>query len=396
VALARRDRSQAKQLIEEARQLTLTPIDSAHLDMLEGVLALRSRAHTRAVELLGRAAERLESLNRPHFAARAYLLRAEAFLASGVVSRAEESLNRLSTLVVPLNCEGFLRPTARMTRQVLAERNLLRKLRRETRLLLERIASSLPLLSVVASPDADDGKPQILQISPFGQGKIVLASRQIDSSALPPRAREVLFYAARQQRVIPRAELIEVIWEDDQRASQSLWDASRHIRRVLGERNWSIRAGKYSLNLTIQDDGLRFESYATTALGNGSDLDRLSSAERALELTEVGGYLEWCDSMWASAQRARVVQLSISVALVLAELYDKLHRPDDAIAACRRAIVIDQLDEAPRRAVIRYLSNKGEMKAAIQEYREYKALLQEELATEPSVELRKYVANLGR
>jgi DNA-binding SARP family transcriptional activator len=251
-------------------------------------------------------------------------------------------------------------------------------------------------LSVVATHDADEGKLQLLQTSPFGQGRIVLAGRLIDGSALPPRAREILYYAARQQRSIPRAELIQVIWEDDPRAGQSLWDASRHVRRVLGERSWNIRGGNYHLNLVIEDDGLRFEAYANAALGVGPELARLAAAEQALELAEEGGFLEWCDNMWAASLRARVTHLSMSVGLNLADLYDKLQRPADAIAACRRAIALDQLDEAPRLAIMRYLSTGGQIQAAIQEYRDYRTLLREELATEPSAELRRFVSVLGR
>jgi DNA-binding SARP family transcriptional activator len=283
-----------------------------------------------------------------------------------------------------------------MTRQVLSERSLLRKLRRETRHLLDRLAATVPTLSVVASPDVDEGQPQILRISPFGQGTIELGGRSIEVSALPPRARELLFYAARQQRVMPRAELMQVIWEDDQRAAQSLWDASRHLRRVLGERSWSIRGGSYALNLAIEDDGLRFESQAVVALGSGPELERLTASEQALALVSVGGCLEWCDSMWAAALRARIGHLSMSVALVLARLYEQLDRHEEAIAACRKAIAIDPLDEAPRLAIMRCLSAHGRVQAAIAEYREYRALLREELATEPSMELRKFVSGLGR
>jgi DNA-binding SARP family transcriptional activator len=45
---------------------------------------------------------------------------------------------------------------------------------------------------------------------------------------------------------------------------------------------------------------------------------------------------------------------------------------------------------------MRYLSTGGQIQAAIQEYRDYRTLLREELATEPSAELRRFVSVLGR
>src|ERR1700730_7190914 len=100
-------------------------------------------------------------------------------------------------------CEGFLRPTARLVRQTLSERTLFRKLRRETRQLLDRLAATGSAPSVVATPEAEEALPLVLHTSPFGQGAIELGGRSIEVSALPPRARELLFYAARQQRVLP-------------------------------------------------------------------------------------------------------------------------------------------------------------------------------------------------
>ena len=214
-ALLRRDRAGARQLIDSARQQTLPPTDAALLDLLDGAHALRTRAHARAVDVLGEVAQRLERLQRPQFAARALLLRAEALLSSGSVSRAEEALNRAASLVLPLGCEGFLRPTARMTRQVIAERQILRKLRRDTRSLLERAAVGLPLLTVVGESAPSEDAPRVLRVSPFGPGKLYIEGRDIDANALPPRAREVLFFAAHHKGTVERSALVATIWEDE-------------------------------------------------------------------------------------------------------------------------------------------------------------------------------------
>lgn len=394
--LARRDRGGARHLIEEARPLVATPIDGALLDILDGTHAMRSRAHSRAIELLGRAAERLVAVHRPHYAARAHLLRAEAFLATGVVTRAEEALNHAAALVLPLGCEGYLRPTARLTRQALAERHTLRRLRREARAMLDRLAASVPALTVVRADDEGEQRRSQLEVSPFGQGRIALDGRTLEIGALPPKAREVLFYAARAGGPISRDDLLGAIWEDDPRGPQNLWDASRHIRRLLGDGTWMLRGGAYMLTPQVQDHGVLFQREATEALGGGSLLERLAAAERALECYGGGGYLEWCGSLWAAGSRARMAELALKATLALASFYEELHREEEAIAVCRRAMELDRLNEEPVRALVRLLGVQGRVKEAVKEYRSYQAVLQEELAAMPSMELRKLVEGMRR
>lgn len=392
-ALLRRDRSGSRRLLDEARPLVLTPVDNALLDLAEGMLALRSRAFSRASQALGTVAEQLEQVGRPHHAARAYLLYAEALLATGVSRRADDALNRMAELVLPLGCEGFLRPTARLARQVFSERHKLRRLRRETRLLLDRLAPHGRSLSLVV-PDAED-VPELptLCLTPFGQGGITLAGRQLDAS-LPPKARELLFYTVHAGRPVQRDELLESIWEDDQRAAQSLWDASRHLRRVLGEQAWGPSGGAYALHLPVQNDERAFEEAAATALGDDPVSERIAAAERALGLIGEGGYLEWCDSLWASAARARLTQRATQVALALARLQAQAGAHQEAIAACRRAVVLDPLDEAPRQALLRQLAASGDVAAVRREYAAYRRLLHEELAVAPSAGLQRLAHEL--
>lgn len=387
-ALIRRDRAKARQLIDEARPLTVTPIDEALLDLHEGALALRSRACKRAIQVLGAAAKRLEELNRPHQTARALLLRAEAFLASGSGSRATVALNRMAELVLPLGCEGYLLPSARMARRVLAERRQLRRLRRETRVLLDMLAASVaPSLALVPPPDEEAPSSATLRVSPFGQGRITLADRELDLTTLPPKARELLFFAAHVGRPVRRDEVLEAVWDGDTGAAQAFWDAGRHLRRLLGEDSWGPRGGAYELRFVVHDDSCCFDEAASIALGNGRIMPRLEAGERALDLMGAEGYLPWCDSMWAATERARILSAAMMVALRLAELYQELDRPQDAIGACRRAMDADPFDEAPRLALLLHLAAAGLVKEALREYRAYRRLLRDELAAEPSAEL---------
>ncbi len=397
-ALIRRDRQAARQLIDEARPLVVTPVDDALLDLYEGTLALRSRAHRRAVEVLRTAATRLEALNRPHQAARARLLRAESFLARRMGRRATTELDRVAELVLPLGCESYLRPAARMARQVLAERRTLRRLHRDARLMLDGLAASVApsLVLLPMTDDGDEGEQETLRVSPFGQGAVEIIGRPLDLHTLPAKARELLFFAVHTGRPLRRDEALEAVWDGDAGAVQAFWDAGRHLRRLLGEGSWSPRGGAYTVRLPIEDDERRFDEAAGVALGAGSVMTRLDTGERALDLFGVGGYLEWCDTLWAATARVRVTSRAVAVALALAGLYDGLERAEDAIDAARRAASFDPFDEAPQLALLRLLAASGQVDEALRAYKDYRRLLRDELEAEPSPELRALAATLRR
>jgi len=397
-ALIRRDRQAARRLIDEARPLVVTPVDDALLDLYEGTLALRSRAHRRAVEVLRTAATRLEALNRPHQAARARLLRAESFLARRMGRRATTELDRVAELVLPLGCEGYLRPAARMTRQVLAERRTLRRLHRDARLMLDGLAASVApsLVLLPMTDDGDEGEQETLRVSPFGQGAVEIIGRPLDLHTLPAKARELLFFAVHTGRPLRRDEALEAVWDGDAGAVQAFWDAGRHLRRLLGEGSWSPRGSAYTVRLPVEDDERRFDEAAGVALGAGPVMARLDAGERALNLFGVGGYLEWCDTLWAATARVRVTSRAVAVALALAALYDELERTEDAITAARRAASFDPFDEAPQLALLRLLATSGQVDEALRAYKAYRRLLRDELAAEPSPELRALAASLRR
>jgi DNA-binding SARP family transcriptional activator len=196
--------------------------------------------------------------------------------------------------------------------------------------------------------------------------------------------------------MVARDELLSAVWEDDPRGPQNLWDASRHIRRLLGDRAWVLRGGAYALTMAVHDDGAIFERESADALGNGPLLERLEAAEQALARYGEGGYLEWCGSLWATVRRERIAQLALRTALALAGCYEELHRIDDAIGVYRRAMELDHLNEEPVRALVRLLGAQGRVREAVREYRVYQAVLQEELAASPSGELRKLVEGMRR
>jgi len=396
-ALLRRDRTGARRLIDEARQVAFGPVEAALLSVAEGTLALRMVSYGRAIDILEGAAAQLEAANRPQDAARALLLSAEAAFVSGRVRHAEDDLNRMAGLILPLDCEGYLRPLIRWTPRVLAKRRELRRLRRDARLLLDSLDVRSPLLTLL-KPGGEDNPvaplPKV-RISPFGVGLLEVDSRRVDLSVLSRRTREMLFYTVHLGRPVRRDEIIEAVFDGSvsKQTSQSLWDASRHMRRLFGEQAWRPRGGTYSLDCLVENEERDFATAVETALGSGPSSDRINAAQRAMALFGDGGYLEWCDSPWAEGERARVTGLAIATACALAGLYTEIGQVEDAVAACRRATRWDVLAEEPQLALMRALDRLGDVGSALLAYHNYRRVLDQE-GLEPSTGLVMLAASL--
>ncbi len=396
-ALLRRDRAGARRLIDEARQVAFGPMESALLGLAEGTLALRTVSYKRAVDILEQATVRLEAANRPQDAARALLLSAEAAFVSGRVRRAEDDLNRLAGLILPLGCEGYLRPLIRWTPRVLAKRRELRRLRRDARLLLDGLEAGSPVLTLLkrSGEDIPFAPLPTVRISPFGVGLLEVDGRRVDLSVLSRRTREMLFYTVHLGRPARRDEIIEAVFAGSvsKQTSQSLWDASRHMRRLFGEQAWRPRGGTYNLDCPVENEERAFVQAAETALGSGPSSDRRSAASHAVSLFGDGGYLEWCDSPWAEGERTRVTGLAIAAACALAGLYTEVEQVEDAVATCRRAMEWDVLAEEPHLALMHALDRLGDVDSALLAYHNYRRVLDQE-GMEPSTGLVILVASL--
>ena len=382
-ALLRRDRSGARHLLDEARVHAVTAIDAALLAYAEGVLALRARADSRAATLLLAAAQRLEQLDQPHRAARAYLLAGDALLTTSAIRRAEQALNSMAGLALSAGCAGYLAPAARFARHALAGRRVLRHLRRDTRQVLDHLAvatghgsASLP------AREGEDARSASLWLSPFGQGHLRVGDQDIPMAALPIKARELLFFAVQAGRPLSREEILTVLWDDAPEAMQALWDASRHLRRVLGQGSWGPRNGAYAVHAPVTNEEVAFTAAVAVVTGAGPVTERLAAAEQALRAVGGGGYLEWCDSLWVTVRRAQVVRDASTVALDAAQLYSEQGRHHEAIMMCQRAIALDVLAEEPRGALLQCLVAAGDRQGARRAYLSYQQLVREELDEE--------------
>ena len=393
-AILRRDETDARRLIAQARALEGTSRDRALLDLLNGTLDFRVGSYQIAAATLQVTAERLEELGHPHQAACALLLAAACLHAKGGGHTSGDVLNRMAALILPLGCEGYLRPTARLVSRLLGERHLLRRMRKETRALLNRLAGQVLILIgpaiAVATTDVT------LHLSPFGAGRIIHNGVPIKMGMLPAKARELLFFAGQSCEGLSRDAILTALWEGDTTCATALWDASRHVRRLLGDASWHLRGGMYRLEITTCHDGVAFDRECTLALDTGQAwLERLRAAEGAMHLYGAGGYLDGCESSWVVAAREWVTRRAVDVALALGRSYEEMGRGSDAISLYQRALSYDSLDDAALCVLLQALVAAGRVGEATRTYRNYREKLYEEGGMEPARSLQGLAAGLG-
>jgi DNA-binding SARP family transcriptional activator len=317
-------------------------------------------------------------------------------------------LNTVEDLVIATECQAYLEPLARYAPTVVHRQGELYRIRASARQMLSELAAAAPGLRVVSNAAADSANKAVLVLSPFGAGNILLNGREIAVAALAEKPREFLFYLGYRGDLVSRDEVLEALWpEDSERGPQALWQATYHLRRLLGQGAVSRVRGSYGLHGDVTDHGRLFEELGESVVSRSQAVRRtlthddfaareemlsvLANVEEALGLVRAGAFLEWCAGMWAVELRARHGARARRLALMAVPLYERLEREEDALRMCDQAIAGDQFEEESWFTLIGLHARKGRVREALQAFAKYRALLRAELGVEPSAQLNAFV-----
>ena len=197
---------------------------------------------------------------------------------------------------------------------------------------------------------------------------------------------------------VTRERLIGVLWADrgENQARSSLRQALTGIRKAL-----SANGGD---ELLRADDGeVRLDSalYASDAarlhaLGQAGDVASLSEALKLLDadLLEGLGLRDAAVEDWLTAERDRLRALKAEMLKRLAELHRQGGNSAEAIAAARRLVALDLLNEEAQRLLMRFLADKGDRAAALQQYKACAEALKDELGIEPDAATQKLMEEI--
>ncbi|WP_136708982.1 BTAD domain-containing putative transcriptional regulator [Agromyces sp. H66] len=205
---------------------------------------------------------------------------------------------------------------------------------------------------------------------------------EVDGAAVPgPRGSKawaILAYLALADRPVPRARLLDLLFDEAEDPGAALrWSLSQ-LRRALGD----------SADLT--GDPVRFERGPDTVVDVDVVLDGLWS--QALELPNFGGALLEGVSLrtgpafdlWLSGERRR---LASATATMLHEgAHARLARGDvgSAVALAERLVAAEPLEEAGHELLVRALMAAGDPAAAAERARQCRDIFARELGSVPS------------
>lgn len=178
------------------------------------------------------------------------------------------------------------------------------------------------------------------------------------------------------------------------------------LRRIVGYDTLVTSPPGYELR-SVDTDARRFEELLATARDssasdgptqNRSDQIVRSSLEHALELWRGEAYQEFAHEYWALAESRRLEELRNGALEDLVELLIETREWSAAIAQLEPLIADRPFSDRPRSLLMRALADSGRRADALRAFQDYRALLGEQVGTEPSpplVELDRTIASAG-
>jgi DNA-binding SARP family transcriptional activator len=201
------------------------------------------------------------------------------------------------------------------------------------------------------------------------------------------KALAILALLATEGRSFARDELAAMLWPDadDEAARGALRRTLSSLRAALGDR-W-VHVDRAAV--TLASDGVSVDlRHATTLAAGGAAADLAAAAAlhrgrflAGFSLRDAPDFDDW--------QAAHATAVAALLSSVLDRLANALQSSGDiagALAAARRRVDADPLDEGSQRKLIEVLASSGDRSGAIRQYRACVAVLDAELGVPPLAE----------
>ena len=200
------------------------------------------------------------------------------------------------------------------------------------------------------------------------------------------------FLLIRRNQALPREALIDALWGDDPpaTAAHALDVYASRLRKTLGNGGMlEVRRGSFKLN--VPDDSVdvgRFERLFAEARSASDPELRLAAVEQALALWRGRALADVLDEPFARPESERLEEERMVAAEERFDALLALGRHDETIGELQAFVREHPLRERPRRLLMLAFYRAGRQSAALDVYREGRAILKDELGLEPSRELR--------
>ena len=170
-------------------------------------------------------------------------------------------------------------------------------------------------------------------------------------------------------------------------SSGALRTSVSRLRKLLGDAALVTTTVGYRLDLDV--DAEMFARGIAEIAGADAASDRIEGFERTLAFWTGPALEEFASEEWASGDAARLTELHASATEDLAAALIAVQLWSDAVAALEAHIAAHPLRDRPRGLLMEALAGEGRQADALRAFQQYRALLADEIGTEPSAEVRR-------
>jgi DNA-binding SARP family transcriptional activator len=235
---------------------------------------------------------------------------------------------------------------------------------------------------------ATDGRPAA-ELSLAGEFELVVSGRRL---VLPHTVERVVAYLALSDRPVSRAKLAGILWIDtsEPRAASNLRTALWRLHRIGGGRLIDALDDRLALTRTLAVDIAALLGVARRLIDGDREIDSADIArlEACTDLLP-----DWGDE-WIVTDRERFRLLRLEALEHAAELLLERKLLGRALEAALAVVASEPLRESGRRLMVRVQIAEGNVAEAIRGYREYRALLRDEIGLDPSPAMETLVQGL--
>ena len=204
------------------------------------------------------------------------------------------------------------------------------------------------------------------------------------------KPRELLFLLATSSPMT-REQVGAALWPDQpaQQLGNSLHTALRGLRRALGDPGWVLYSdGRYAFSSAREHDCdvTTFEQALATASRARPAAAALPDLQRAIAAYGGDFLAGLAAGEWAQVRRDELRRSFESALLATGRLHAAAGRHQPAVAAFRRAVAHEPLNETAHRELMNSWAHLGETARAVRHYEELTGLLAQEVGVPPSAE----------
>jgi DNA-binding SARP family transcriptional activator len=201
-------------------------------------------------------------------------------------------------------------------------------------------------------------------------------------------AKRLVAFLALKERPLARTYVAGVLWPDtpsiraNANLRSALWRAQRSCGRLILA---STQQLVLAPNVVVDLRGVIAGAHRLLGGAGGCDdiLDTVTRLSLSADLLP-----DWYDDDWVLVEREQYHQLRMHALEAMCERLTAAERYGEAVAAGLAAVSAEPLRESAHRTLIQAHLAEGNRWEALQQYEQYRLLLQTELGVEPSPALR--------